>query len=206
MKNRNKLILGLLFIGVISFSIMLFIISQNNTKKKQYINAQFQAETSDVNYILPYKNKYMGNSSNVSNLFYHLPLSGSRMKFELFPDTFTVKINFEDTVRVVGKTNLKDTPHAMEGIVEVVDKFYKTNVYKSLIYNSTAAFALIDNLEALIYHFSDITYRVNRSDVVALYSDFDNILNETNWKEYVQTPLKNDKYIEAAKSILIEIK
>jgi hypothetical protein len=109
-------------------------------------------------------------------------------------------------VRGVGKANLKDTPHVMEGIAEVIDKFYKTNVYKSLIYNSTAAFALIDNLEVVIYHFSDITYRVNRSDVEALYSDFDNILNETNWKEYVQSPLNNDKYIEATKNILIKIK
>ena len=206
MKTRNKLILGLLFIGVISFSIMLVILSQNNTKKKQYINAQLQAEISDINYILPYRNKYMGNSSNMINLFYHLPLSASKMKFELFPDTFTVQINFEDTARVVGKTNLKDTPHAMEGIAEVIDKFYKDNVYKSLIYNSTAAFALIDNLESIIYHFSDITYRVNRADVEALYSDFENILKEANWKEHVQTPLKNDKYIDTTKSILIEIK
>jgi len=206
MKNRNKLIIALLSIGVIALGIMIFIISHNNTGKQNYLIAQLDATTADLNYILPFKNKYMGNNSNTCNLFYHLPLSGSNIKFELFPDTFTVQINFDDTVRQLGKTNLKDTPHVLEGYADTIDTFYKTNVYKSLIYNSTAAFALIDNLEVIIYHFSDVTYKVNRSDVESLYSDFDNILNETNWKEYVQAPLKDGKYIEkSAKDILIEM-
>jgi hypothetical protein len=203
MNNRNKLIIALLSAGMIVFSVMIAMMSKHDAEKQDYLNAQLNPTTADLNYILPYKNKYMGNNANTCNLFYHLPLSGSDMKFELSPENFTLQIDFNGTVSQAGKTNLKGTPYGLEDNAETINRYYTTSVQKSLIYNSTAAFALIDNLEVIIYHFSDASYKVKRSDVEALYPDFNQILNEKYWKEHVQSPLQDEKYIkELAKDIL----
>lgn len=205
LNNKNKLIIGLITIGIVFFGVVLCFIIQNYHKGEEYKIEQLSATAHDINYVLPYKNKYMGNNSNTVNLFYHLPLSSSNMKFELMSEIYTVQINYNDTLQETGKINLRDTAYVLQGNTDTITEFYETEVQKSLIYNSTAAFALIDNLEGVIYNFSDITYKISRSDIEEHYSDFNNILTEANWKEYVQTPLEDDLYIErTVKNILIE--
>lgn len=205
MKNKNKLIAGLIIIGIVFFCIVMSVVIKNNENGEQYKTEQLEATTADINYIIEYKNKYMGNNSNTINLFYHLPLSTSNMTFELFPDDLTVQINFQDTLLIVGKESMSHKQYAANGLADELSRIYRNNVEKSMIYNSTAAFALIDNLEHITYHFSDISYTVDRADVESLYSDFGTILNVTNWKNEVQDKLKDSAYVsDSAKKVLIE--
>ncbi len=203
MKRRNRLILALLILGTMAMGVTLTIQSRENARRESYLNAQLDGSTADLDYILPYKNAYMGNASNSINLFYHLPLSGNPMTFEIFPDTLTLEVNINARVTEAGKNNLKDTPIALEGLKEVIDSYFTNTVYKALIYNSTAAFSLIGNLENVVYRFTDAEFRVNRADVEKLYKDFNKLLEESEWKEQVQKPLEDEAYIaEASNAIL----
>ncbi len=206
MKNKNKLIIGLLIVGIALFSIVQFVaVPKYNAKEKRYISEQLDATTHDINYILPYKNEYMGNNSNTVNLFWHLPLATSEIKFQLFPDSFTVQIDYQDILLNIGKESMSHKAFSAFGSTDELNKIYENEVKKSLIYNSTAAFALIGNLKNIKFLFSDVAYEVRREDVEALYDDFDNILNETNWKNEVQNSLTDSAYVTAAaKEILIK--
>jgi hypothetical protein len=197
MNKRNKLIITLFTFGVILFTIVQFIIvPKQKAEEERYLSNQLEATTQDLNYIIDYKNQYLVNSSNTINLFHKLPLSVNDMTFEIFEDS-TLKVEFKDTFLNVGKKSMENKSVSESSNVEDLDKIYKEEVYKSLIYNSTAAFALIDNLEGITYLFSDVEYRVKEKDIENLYSEFDNILNEDRWEKEVQSPLKNSIYIEA---------
>jgi hypothetical protein len=175
MKTRNRIIIVLLAFGIALFAaIEFFVIPHQNAENTKYAAAQQEPSTHDLNTILKYRNKYMGNFSNTINLFYHLPLSNAGMNFQLYPDTLTLEVNYKDTVWNIGKEK----------------------VNRSLIYNSTAAFALIDNLQSIVYNFPGETYRVNRADVEKLYSNFSTIIQKVNWYKYVQEPLKNLQYTD----------
>lgn len=177
MKNRNRIIICLLVIGIALFVAVEFIvIPHNNAEQDKYLADQQEPATHDLNSILKYKNKYMGNASNVGNLFYHLPLSNVGMNFELFSDNFELTVNYKGTVWNIGEEKVKS----------------------ALIYNSTAAFALIDNLQIIDYNFSGASYQVKRTDIESLYSNFNNILEQDNWSNYVQSKMDDHQYVEAA--------
>ena len=184
MKNRNKIILGLLIFGAILFGVVQFVvIPHNNAEKQKYAIAQLEPTTQNLSEISDYKNSYMGNASNIINLFHHLPLADVNMNFEMFPKDFTVEVNYKDTVQNIGEEKVK----------------------KALIYNSTASFALIENLKYIVYNFPGTSYKVSRTDVEKLYDDFDNILKESNWKSKVQNKLIDKQYIsQSAKKILVQ--
>lgn len=175
MKNRNGIIIGLLVIGVALFiAVQFIIIPHNNSEQNKYLAAQQEPATHDLSNILKYKNKYMGNASNDANLFYHLPLNNVEMNFELFSDSLELAVNYKDTVWNIGDEKVK----------------------RSLLYNSTAAFALIDNLKIIDYNFSGTSYQVKRADIESLYSNFNNILENENWLNYVQSKMNDFQYVE----------
>lgn len=175
MKNRNGIIIGLLVIGVALFiAVQFIIIPHNNSEQNKYFAAQKEPATHDLSSILEYKNKYMENASNISNLFHHLPLSNVGMNFELFPDNLEIEVNYKDTVWNIGEERVKS----------------------SLLYNSTAAFALIDNLKIIDYNFSGTSYQVKRADIESLYSNFNKILEKENWSNYVQSKMNDLQYVE----------
>ena len=175
MKNRNRIIICLLVFGAALFIVVqFFIIPHNNLKEKNYLLAQQSPATHDLNTILEYKNKYMGNSSNDINLFNHLPLSNVGMNFRLYPDDLKLEVNYKDTVWNIGEEKVKS----------------------SLIYNSTAAFALIDNLQVIVYNFSGASYQVKRSDIEKIYPNLSNILTKGNWQTLVQSKMNDKKFVE----------
>lgn len=175
MKIRNFIIISLLFVGIVLFGVVQFvIIPHNNAEREKYILQQQEPTTHDLKSILKYKNRYMGNASNIINLFHNLPLSKVGMKFQLFPEKLTLEVSYQDTVLNIGEEK-----------VEV-----------SLIYNSVAAFALVDNLEAIDYNFPDESYKVKREDVEKAYSYFNDILKENIWENTVQGRLKDKKQVD----------
>lgn len=182
MKNRNLIIICLVIIGAIIFGVFQYVvIPKNNERNEKYISNQQNPITHNLNTVLKYKNKYMGSAENIGNLFYNLPLGEITTSFELFPESLTLQVNCEITEDVSA------------------DK-----LNRGLIYNSTAAFALIDNLEKIHYNFGDFVYLVSRVDVEKWYGEeLSKLLDEDKWKEKVQDKLKDNEYVNnCAKEIL----
>jgi len=90
MRNRNRIIIVLLLIGVVFFiSLQFVIIPHKNSERNKYLADQQEPATHDLTRILKYKNEYMGNASNNANLFYNLPLSDVEMNdIQYVEDTF----------------------------------------------------------------------------------------------------------------------
>ncbi|KQL46220.1 hypothetical protein AN963_14710 [Brevibacillus choshinensis] len=170
MAARNKWIMALVIVGVILFALIQGVIIPDNIKKaEQYRLDQQNPLTHDLNAILPYKSKYMGDASNLSNLYAHLPLNGVKKTFQLYPEALTLELNYEETVSEVGEESVK----------------------AALLYDSVAAFALIDNLQAIRYRFPDATYQMTRLDMQQLFGEnLSGLLNQEKWKTDVQDRLK----------------
>jgi hypothetical protein len=184
MKTRNRIIIILMVIGITFFGIVQgIVIPRNAHNKQQYISEQKDPLTHDFNSVIKYKNKYMGNASNLGNLFHTLPLNDIGMSFELFPNSLTLELNYKENVLNIGESR----------------------VNKALIYNSTAAFALIDNLEAINFNFTGASYKVSRSETEKLYGVKLSTLTEKDvWKKEVQSKLSDNEYVQKCTKILHE--
>jgi len=185
MKIRNKIIICLAITGIVLFGVVQgVIIPRNYQKKIEYVIRQQNPTTHDLNSILKYKTKYMGDSSNIMNLFHTLPLNNIEMSFGLFPDKQTAEVNYKYTIENINE--------------------YRVN--KALIYNSTVAFALIDNLEGINYNFTGLTYKVLRSDVEKWYGQgLSGLLKKDEWKSKVQDKLEDNQYLNnCTKAVLIK--
>ena len=90
--------------------------------------------------------------------------------------TIKLEMNYKDTIRNIGEEKVK----------------------RSLLYNSTAAFALIENLKEIDYNFSEASYQAKRTDIEALYSNFLYILQTDQWKASVQAKMNNTQYVDEA--------
>ncbi|MBY0086085.1 DUF4825 domain-containing protein [Brevibacillus sp. M2.1A] len=172
---RNKIILALVLIGVVLFmAIQIMIIPQNEAQSEQYQLAQQNPLTHDLESILPYKNKYMGATSNLV-MFNHLPLSDFKRTFQLRPEKFTIEIHYED------KTT------------DIEAKLFK----QAMLYNSVAAFALVDNLQTVEYRFADTTIVATRGAIQGLFGeDLASLLTKEKWRTGVQDKLRDDQFVE----------
>ena len=165
MKNRDRLIVVLLLIGSLLFGVIQFVlIPRENEKKEQYALSQKEPSAHDLNSILKYKSKYMGDHSNLINLFYNLPLSDVGMKFQLFPKELTLQVEYQEGVAGIGQQRVE------EGVV----------------YDSIAAFSLIDNLKVIRYDFPDGSYQVERGDVEKRFGSLTKLLEAGRWQTEVQ--------------------
>ncbi|MGP7817278.1 DUF4825 domain-containing protein [Niallia sp. 01092] len=176
MNKSGVLIAGLLVSWLLMFIVVQFIInSKKHAAAEHYVINQRRPLTHDLEYILPYKQPYMGNASNVIILFNHLPLNEVEKDFQLLSDIFTIKVNYHLPSTEIG-TKL---------------------VNQSIIYNSTATFLLIGNLEKIELGFLDKSVIVNREMVKKLYKDFDRLLKSKKvWEQQVRSLLMDEYYIE----------
>lgn len=176
MNSKNKMIIALLLIGItLSIIVQFVIVPRNNEKKQKYIADQLEPTTHDLESILEFKNPYIGDSSNVINLFYNLPLADRGVKFEIKSKDYALIVNYLDTVWNIGR--------------EKVDK--------ALIYNSVAAFALIGNLELIAYNFSGDAYYVTRIDIELIFGkDLASLLTKEKWQSTVQDRLQDANFIQ----------
>jgi hypothetical protein len=184
MKTRNKVIVTLSILGIVLFGLVQgVVIPRNNEKKQQYILEQQNPTTHDLASILKYKSKYMGDISNIAGLFNTLPLNNIRKSFELFSDKLIAQVNYKDTIENIGEDKIS----------------------KALIYNCTAAFALIDNLQGINYSFPGTTYTILRSDVEKLYGgDLPGLLRKDEWKGKVQDKLLDSEYVNNFTNVVLK--
>ena len=205
MKIRNRIINVLLIMGAILYIVVRFIIIPDNVRKEmEYNKAQYNAVTHDLNSILPYKSPYMGDASNIINLYNNLPMAVDRT-FQLLSDELTLEIYYKDTFLQVGAKSVEMQEDEENDSNGKQNQVYQDEVFKDLIYNSTAAFALVDNLKKINYNFTDINYSVTRDRIEELYTvKLSELLTEKNWRELVQDKLKDSEFVNNSMYIFAE--
>lgn len=177
MKKINLIIIILILAGMIGTTyVEAYVKPQMNKDKEQYAENQQDPEKHDFKAIIKYSNKYMGNASNIINLNYNLPLGNIQKTFQLVPDKLTVEINYE-----------KDS-----------SKIDQKTLSEALIYNSTANFVLIDNLQVIKFNFKEASYTISRDSVENWYDvKLSNLKNEAAWEKNVQNKLNNESYVDS---------
>lgn len=169
MRNRNKWIIGLVIAGLAFYAVIQFVVIPEQVRQEQiYAGQQRYPATHDLNSILQYKHPYMGNATNLIQIFDHLPLSEYDTTFQIDSEKLAVAVNFDESIQNIGETRVK----------------------QSVQYNSVAAFALIDNLQKITYNFSNLSYTFTRSEIEAAYrSPLSRLLTIDKWKTEVQDKL-----------------
>lgn len=177
-RRRNIGILILLLAGLVGFSVVEGVaLPRQNQREAEYQAAQNNPLTHDIARTAKFQTRYMGDASKVGGLFGSLPIGPIR-SFAMDPDVFTVQINLDSSAPRAGADR---------------DRAY--------LYSATAAFAYIDNLEAVIYNEGSAAYRVTREDLLAWYdTDTFSSLTASNaaWKAAVQDKLADPEYAQRA--------
>lgn len=188
--------------GAILYIVVRFIIIPDSVRKEmEYNKAQYNAVTHNLNSILPYKSPYMGDASNIINLYNNLPMTVDRT-FQLLSDELTLVIYYKDTFLQVGEKSVEMQEDETNDSNGKQNQVYQDEVFKDLIYNSTAAFALIDNLKKINYNFTDINYSVTRDMIEELYTvKLSELLTEKNWSVLVQDKLKDSEFVNNSMNI-----
>lgn len=177
MNTKNKVILFLLIIGFSLFGVIQGIVLPNiKQDEEQYVKDQQDPLTHSFEASLPYKNKYMGNASNLFNLFHSLPLNNIEKTFQLDSETLSAEVIYNGKASDIG--------------IEKIER--------SVVYNATAAFALIDNLEVVQFSFYDQSYQMLRSEIQAGYElPLSELADVDMWEKEVQLKLKDSDRVRA---------
>lgn len=146
----------------------------------------FNRDKSGIDNIIQYKNKYVGNNSNDSNLINSLPLSEYGYVFAIDPDNLSLTIDYH-----------------------ITDWYIDENYYveKSLLYNSVSMFALIDNVKTIKFNFSGKTYEVTRENVENNYPNYNEIvkdgINKDAFNKYLENKITDDVFVDKYFNIII---
>lgn len=178
MKFRNISIFVLLLAGLLLFGLVEGVWVPHSERREQELNqAQLNPLTHDITHSEKFATKYMGDASKVGGLFRSLPAKPIS-SFALDPDTFTVQLNIKNT---------EPEQEQEDGQV--------------LLYSATAAFALIDNLQAVIFNYGSAAYKVTRDDMQKWYG-VDTLASLTEntdvWEKEVQSKLADREYVTQA--------
>lgn len=176
MKTKNKVLLILLAIVVVSFCVIKFyIIPEREKQQIVYTEQQQDAYTHDIKSIKDCKSPYIGNASNVGNLFERLPLSNTGRKYEIDSDNCTLTVYYLDFTIDIGESKIQ----------------------QDLLYNTVAAMASIDNLSGITYKFYDKEYTFSREQIENVYgNDLASLLDEKTWQEKVQSNITDTSVLE----------
>lgn len=178
LRRWNIGILALLLAGLVCFGVVEGVaLPRQDQMEAQYNAAQNSPLTHDIARTSHYATRYMGNASKVTGLFRSLPLGPIR-SFALDSDVFTVQVNLD----------------ASAPMTEIDrDRAY--------LYSATAAFAYIDNLEAVIFNEGSVAYSVTREGLLTWYG-VDGLAALTAdsavWKKAVQGKLADQDYAQRA--------
>ena len=154
-----------------------------DTKNKYTIDTvpvvPFNRSKSGIDNIIKYKNKYIGNNSNVGNLISSLPLSEYGYEFEIDSNNLGLIIDYH-----------------------ITDWYINENYYleKSIIYNSVSIFSLIDNVKYIKYNFSGKTYEVKRENIENNYPHYKEIvknsINKESFNKYLEEKISDIEFID----------
>lgn len=186
MNKKNIWILILLIIGISGIvAVEGYAKPKVREQEARYAAEQQNPYTHDISRTLQFKSKYMGDAGNLMNLNNSLPFNELNRTYQLYPDELTAELKFPTSSVYVDAAKLKEM----------------------LVYNTTANFAMIDNLQVLRLTFEDITFTIHRKAVEEWYGGEDSLRplqNEKQWHEVVQTKMKDNAYIEQFNEQLVE--
>ncbi|MCM3760952.1 DUF4825 domain-containing protein [Alkalihalobacillus oceani] len=177
MNVRHRLIMMISVIGVIGFFIVQTMVLPSIAEKEEaYQAAQNEAMSHDIEQSRRYQHNYMGDAGNLTQLFRSLPLREVPMSFELDSERYRVQVNFEGNV----------------------DELDRRKREQAFIYNATAAFALIGNLQEIDFHFNDRSFGVEREAVEEWYEQpLPSLIEDGSWERMVRQPLADADYLES---------
>ena len=139
----------------------------------------FNREKSGIDNILQYKNKYIGNNSNASNLVGKLPLSEYGYVIEIDSEKLGLNIHYH-----------------------VTDWYINENHYleKSLLYNTVSIFSLIDNVQKITFNFSGKSYQVTRKQIEEHYPNYKEIvgngIDKEKFNQYVENKMNDEEFVQ----------
>ena len=153
--------------------------------KKEYTTdtvpvVPFNRDKAGINNIIKYKNKYVGNNSNDSNLISSLPLAEYGYSFEIDTNNLGLTINYH-----------------------ITDWYINENYYleKSIVYNSVSIFSLIDNVKYIKYNFSGKTYEVKRTDLEKYFPNYNLItkdgINKEAFNKYLEAKINDTEFVDS---------
>lgn len=172
---KGKLIIGLFFVGFVLFVwVQFYYLPKMDAAVEQEQLEQLEPETHQFSWVLKYENSYMGAAGNNLNLIGDLPMSDLPKTFAQDPETFRFTINYEKSIDEIGASRVE----------------------KAILYNATAIFTLIKNMETVEFHFPDKTYTVTRKRVNDWFgTDILSFIDEQVFEEKVQQPIKNNEQL-----------
>lgn len=153
-------------------------------RKKQYDidtvpTSPFNQDISSIEHLIQYQSKYIGDNSNIGQLIGALPLSEYGFVFEIDSENCGVTIDYHFT-----------------------DWYDNENLYteRALVYNSVSAFALIENLEYIIFNFSGSSYTITREAIEKNYPNYndvfvDDLIDTRNFSRYVEQKMNDRLFI-----------
>lgn len=169
MDKQRKIMIALLIIGAPLFIWIQFFEVPNKARIGEE-KLQQNPNTHVFEKVMKYESLYMGDASNLGNLLNELPLNDYKDGIELDSEDLVLTVNYD----------VKTTD--IENIVK-----------QSIIYNSTAVFALVENLQQMNMQFKDQTYIVTRDRVETWFGmtlvDFK---DPEVFQEKVQSKFKDD--------------
>ena len=139
----------------------------------------FNRDEAGIDNIIKFKNKYVGNNSNVSHLIDSLPLSEYGYVFKIDSKNLGLTIDYH-----------------------ITDWYINENQYleKCLLYNTVSIFSLIDNVQDITFNFSSNSYKVNRKQVENLYPNYNDIISneidKDNFNKYLEEKINDNEFIE----------
>ncbi|MGN1379664.1 MAG: DUF4825 domain-containing protein [Bacilli bacterium] len=106
-KSYILLIITPLFSSIVIFAICLFLLTFTHKTKKIYTEdtvpiTPFNRDKSEIDSIIKYKNKYVGNNSNDDNLINNLPLSEYGYVFEIDSVNLGLTIDYHNQKQIKG--------------------------------------------------------------------------------------------------------
>lgn len=168
--DKRRMLIGLLILIAIPLYVWIQYYEIPNKAKMGDANLQQGPLTHNFTEVLRFENQYMGDASNLNGLFEALPLYQKKGPIELDTNALSVTVEYQTAASDLG-----------------------TKAEQAVLYNSTAAFVLIGNLQQVDMRFSDTTFLVTRANAEKW---FDHNLSELKkpetFKKEVQQPLQKE--------------
>ncbi|WP_210468504.1 DUF4825 domain-containing protein [Sporosarcina sp. 6E9] len=174
-KRRLMLILVVLFVVPLFIWIQFFEVP--NKVKIGEEKIQQDPLTHEFEKVTSYADPYMGDASNMVGLFSALPLNNYRGPLEMNPENFSLIVDYNLDADVSTET-----------------------MKQAVIYNTTAAFTLIGNLQEIKLLIDDESYTVTRENVEKWFgTTLVDFKDPKIFKEKIQQKLTDDidKWVSA---------
>lgn len=186
MKRTGIWIVVLLIVGVIGFAAIEGYVKPELSKQaEQYEIDQNDPLTHDIQPSLAFTSQYMGDAGNLINLNASLPFRNTSRTFQLYPEELTAEIRYQAAPSELNRQKLEEI----------------------LLYNATANFVMIDNLQKLRFVFEDDTvFVVEREEVEAWYDTeqgLASLRNSEDWEEHVRARLGDADYVQRFAELVI---